>query len=235
VLRLPPGQVTIGLTGVAAHCSLTSPASVALTVSAGDTVTAAFPVTCSERPRINVTIRTSGRELVDSVFVNTCPTEYYSTVGCQRRTVSSNGDVVFAGIAPGEYNVILETYYLPENCAPSGASGRIVQVQGSTVSVDFAIICWGFGTVRITTVTTGTNQDASYEVVRPSGCDDYYVLCDRKLITASGSVDFRTAPGTQSFELKDVSSNCAVTTANPATVTAIEDAIVDLRFEVVCQ
>lgn len=235
VLRLPPGQVTIGLTGVAAHCSLTSPASVALTVSAGDTVTAAFPVTCSERPRINVTIRTSGRELVDSVFVNTCPTEYYSTVGCQRRTVSSNGDVVFAGIAPGEYNVILETYYLPENCAPSGASGRIVQVEGSTVSVDFAIVCWGFGTVRITTVTTGTNQDASYEVVRPAGCDDYYVLCDRKLITASGSVDFRTASGTQSFELKDVSSNCAATTANPATVTAIEDAIVDLRFEVICR
>lgn len=235
VLRLAPGQVTIGLTGVAAHCSLGSPTSVALTVSAGDTVTAAFPVTCRERPGINVTIRTSGREIVDSVMVYICSTDYYSNFGCQSRTVSSNGAVTFAGIDPGSYGVRLDTYRLPENCAPSGDSYRRVEVQGSAVFVDFAITCLGFGTVRVTTVTSGTNQDASYEVVRPSGCDDYYVLCDRKQVAASGSVDFRTASGPQAFELRDVASNCTWTTANPAAVTAIEDAIVDLRFEVVCQ
>jgi len=52
---------------------------------------------------------------------------------------------------------------------------------------------------------------------------------------ASGSIDFRTASGLQTFDLRDVSSNCAARPANPAAVTAIEDAIVDLRFEVVCQ
>jgi hypothetical protein len=237
VLRLPPGQVTIGLTGVAAHCSLASPASVALTVTAGDTVTAAFPVTCSERPAITATIRTSGREIVENVTITTCADDYYSSnFGCQRRSAASNGVVVFAGIDPGVYTVYLDTYSLPENCAPSGGDSRTVQVLGSAVSVAFEIICRGFGTVRVTTVTTGTNQDASYEVVRPSGCDDYYyVLCDRKLIAASGSVDYRTASGTQWFQLTDVASNCAPTTANPATVTVVEDAIVDLRFEVICR
>lgn len=236
VLRLAPGEVTIGFTGVATHCSLASPTTVALTVSAGDTATAAFPVTCRERPSINVTIRTSGRDIVDSVGVYICSRDYYSNFGCQSRTASSNGAVAFAGIDPGPYGVHLQTYRLPENCAPTGESSRDVEVQGSAVFVDFAITCQAFGTVRVSTVTSGTNQDASYEVVRPSGCDDYYyVLCDRKLITASGSVDYRTASGTQSFQLTDVSSNCAPTTANPATVTVVEDAIVDLRFEVICR
>jgi hypothetical protein len=235
VLRLAPGAVTIGFTGVAAHCSLASPATVALTVTAGDTVTAAFPITCRERPAITATIRTSGRDIADSVFVYICSADYGSTFGCQGRWASSNGTVAFAGIDPGSYAVHLTTYSLPENCTPSGGASRTVQVVGSAVSVEFDIICQAFGTVRITTATTGTNQDASYELVRPSGCDDYYVPCDRKLITASGTVDFRTAPGTQAILLTDVSSNCATTTANPATVTAIEDAIVDLRFEVICR
>jgi hypothetical protein len=198
-------------------------------------VTAAFPITCRERPAITATIRTSGRDIADSVFVYICSADYGSTFGCQGRWASSNGTVAFAGIDPGSYAVHLTTYSLPENCTPSGGASRTVQVVGSAVSVEFDIICQAFGTVRITTVTTGTNQDASYELVRPSGCDDYYVPCDRKLITASGTVDFRTAPGTQTILLTDVSSNCATTTANPATVTAIEDAIVDLRFEVICR
>jgi hypothetical protein len=182
-----------------------------------------------------VTVRTTGRELVDVVYLSICSNNYYSTFACRRQSAASNGTVTFAGLDAGEYVVGLEPYLLPENCAISGDPYRVVSVQGATVPVDFTIECRAFGTVRVTTVTSGTNQDASYLVLRPSGCDNYYVACDAKTVPASGSVDFRAAAGRQTFELADVSPNCAPTTANPAAVTAIEDGIVEVRFEVICR
>jgi hypothetical protein len=237
VLRLPPGELTLRVAEVAPHCSLTGPATVSLTVSAGDTATAAFPVACRERPGILVAVRTSGRNLVDSVRVWLCSSDYYSTFACRYQTAASNDTVRFSGIDAGNYNVGLYPLGVSDNCAiTGGAGGRDVVVQGSTVTVDFEVICRALGTVRVSTVTSGTGQDASYQVVRPSGCDDYYVLCDRRTITASGSVDFRVVPGPQSFLLADVANNCAVVApGNPATVTAAEDALVELRYEVVCQ
>jgi hypothetical protein len=234
VLRLAPGQLRLGFTGVSPHCTLSSPSTRELTVSAGDTVDAAFPVACNERPSINVIVRTAGRELVDSAYLYICSLDYYAS-GCRYGTVSSNGSLRFPGIDPGGYAVGLNTYRLPENCSLTGSPYREVEVLGTTVTVEFAITCRAFGTVRVSTVTSGTNPDASYEVVRPSGCDDYYVLCDVRSVPASGSVDFRAAPGPQSFLLRDVASNCAVRGANPAEVEAIEDGLVELRFEVDCR
>ena len=234
VLRLPAGQLTLGFSDVAPHCSLAGPSTVTLAVSAGDTATAAFPVTCRERPSINVTVRTTGRDIVDVVHFSMCYDNYY-TGFCRYQAASSNGTTAFAALTPGTYHINLSTYYLPENCTPSGQLGQTVEVQSSAVFVDFAITCLAYGTVRISTVTSGTNQDAGYVVVRPSGCDDYSVPCDRQLIASSGSVEFRTAPGSQTFLLTDVAPNCTVVApGNPATVAAIEDTVVELRYEVAC-
>jgi hypothetical protein len=235
LLRLPPGDLTLTFAGVAAHCSLSGPATVALSVRAGDTASAAFPVACRERPGVLVNVRTEGRDLAESVDVTLCPSDYYSTLPCRSRTAPSNGRVGFSGIDAGNYLVYVNTYYLPDNCSPGDGASRDIVVAGSTVTVDFLITCRALGTVRISTVTTGTNQDASYQVVRPSGCDDYYVICERRTIPASGSLEFRLAPITQTFLLQDVALNCAVTTANPASVQGIEDGVVDVRFDIICR
>lgn len=232
VLRLAPGELALSISEVAPHCSLTSPATVPLTVSPGDTATATFVVTCGDLPNIRATVQTSGRQIDDSVQIAVCDDSYNAT--CRYRTVSSNGEVTFPGLAPGYYFVSLSD--LAGNCQSRGPQDSMVQVQGSDLTVNFTIECQGDGLVRISAVTSGTNPDLSYRVVHDTGCDGWYYACPERSLSSPGSAEFGATAGIQTFWLQDVASNCAVVApSNPAAVTVVEGGVVELRFEVACQ
>lgn len=173
VLRLAPGQLSVGFADVAQHCSLTSPSPVPLTVNAGDTVTATFAVTCRELPSIRVSVQTTGRRLDDTVRVFVCPSAYYDP--CRSEAVSSNGEVTFSGLRPDRYGLYLGD--IAENCGVTGPNRAEVELQGSAVPVAFQITCQEYATVRVSAVLTGTNQDNAYRVVHDIGCYYWYYVC----------------------------------------------------------
>jgi hypothetical protein len=109
-------------------------------------------------------------------------------------------------------------------------------VDQSAVVVGFVLECRATATVRVSVVTTGTNRDPEYWLVHQIGCDDYYYTCPGQPLPAQGSVEFITLTGPETFRLEDVANNCIVVApGNPATITATEDVIAELRFEVACQ
>jgi hypothetical protein len=183
-------------------------------------------------PEILATVETSGRDQDDSVTVVFCRGS--SDYSCQLRDASANGDVTFSSLEPGDYSLFLQG--VSENCSVTGDWFVTVQLRDTNASVGFAIHCRGPGTVRVSAVTSGTNQDASYTVLGPSACDDYYVPCDRRPLSASGTVQFDASPGARTFLLEDVAGNCAVAAPGTlATVMVKESEVVELRYEVACE
>jgi hypothetical protein len=233
VLRLVPGELTIAIGLVAPNCTLTGASSVSATAVVGDTVVVGFAIDCRALPGFRVTIRTTGREIDPSYRLAVCGVDYYSG-GCQMWTTSPNEVVAVSGLDPGQYTVQL--WQLAENCTITGPSWQSFELLGGVVEVAFDVTCRAYGTVRVSAVTTGTEQDLSYELVQPAHCDDYYYICVRRMLTASNSLEIRLPAGTQTFQLKDVAANCVVTApSNPASALVPEDAVVELRFEVACQ
>jgi hypothetical protein len=233
VLRVLAGELTIRIGEVAPNCTLTGASSVSATAVIGDTATVGFAIDCRTVPGVRVTIRTTGRDVDTGFRIDACSSDWYGPP-CEYRYTTSNDVVTLPNLQPGTYEISLRE--LAENCGLNGPSSQMVVVTGGIVEVAFDVTCRAYGTVRVSAVTTGTNQDLSYMVVRPAGCDDWYYACEQGVLTTSGSVDFRAAPVPQSFELRDVAPNCTVTApSNPAVVTAIEDGVVELRFEVACR
>jgi hypothetical protein len=185
-----------------------------------------------ELPSILATVQASGRARDDSVTVYLCGDT--SAASCRWRTASTHGEIAFPSIEPGDYHMYLRD--VAENCSVTGEWFMRVPVQDSSVHVGFTLQCRGPGTVRVSVVTSGTNQDASFSVMRSASCDDYYFPCSRYTLLPPNAVEVTTWPGTQGFLLEGVADNCAVVTpGNPATVMAIEEEVVELRFEVACQ
>jgi hypothetical protein len=185
-----------------------------------------------ELPSIRATVQRSGRDIDDYVTVILCAGA--SSYSCQAQTVSPNGEATFPSLAPGSYDMFLRD--VAPNCSVTGEWFQSVAVQDSNVSVGFSIQCRGPGTVRVSAVTSGTNLDATYDVSVGENCDDYYSYCNTLPLAATGSVDFLVPAGQQTFTLFGVADNCTVITpGSRAEVTAIEDEVVALRYEVACQ
>jgi hypothetical protein len=182
-------------------------------------------------PSIRASVQFSGRDIDRDVTVILCGGADGDS--CQAQAVSSNGEARFPSLAPGSCNMFLRD--VAPHCSVTGDWILTVPVQDSNVDVGFAIQCRGPGTVRVSAVTSGTNPDNTYDVTRGVSCDDYYAICDTKAVASNGSVDFLVPAGQHIFTLNGVADNCTVVTPGDwAQVTAIEDEVVELRYEVAC-
>jgi len=234
VLRVVPGEVTISLADVSSNCTRAGNASVNATAIAADTAIVTFNVACTPRAGIRATVRVAGRALDSALAVQICAPSFVLS-NCITQNTGPGVPTTFLDLLSGSYSVYVLD--LAPNCALAGPDTYAVQVQNSIVEVGFDVQCQARGTVRVTVVTTGTNQDASYLVSYPTGCDGwYYYDCEQYTLTSAGNVDYRVLPGVRSFTLDDVATNCVVLPpGNPRSVTVIEDAVVELQFEVACQ
>jgi hypothetical protein len=135
-------------------------------IAPGATATAAFAITCvAPSPAsgsLRVTTVTTGASLD--------PNGYSFAVEVSgSQTIGINAAVTLPSVAAGSHTVTLSG--LASNCQAAGDNPRAVAVTpGATATAAFIITCRaaapGNGTLEVTTVTTGTNQDPTATALR---------------------------------------------------------------------
>ena len=222
----PAGDHTVGLSGVAANCTVSGANPRTITVPAGGTTSTTFAVTCaatSTTGNLTVTTSTTGSNLD--------PDGYTATVdGATSQPITDNGSVTFSGLSAGSHTVALSG--IAGNCSVSGSNPQTVTVpSGGTASASFAISCASTstnGSLTVTTSTTGSNLDPDgYTVVVDNGAAS-------QPIADNGSVTFTGPAGDHTVGLSGVAANCTVSGANPRTVTVPAGGTTSTTFAVTC-
>jgi hypothetical protein len=222
----PAGDHTVGLSGVAANCTVSGANPRTITVPAGGTTSTTFAVTCaatSTTGNLTVTTSTTGSNLD--------PDGYTATVdGAASQPITDNGTVTFSGLSAGSHTVALSG--IAGNCSVSGSNPQTVTVpSGGTASASFAISCAATstnGSLTVTTSTTGSNLDPDgYTVVVDNGAAS-------QPIADNGSVTFTGPAGDHTVGLSGVAANCTVSGANPRTITVPAGATTSTTFAVTC-
>lgn len=222
--RLPDGQHTVELSGVAANCSATNnPRTV--TVTAGGTTTAAFSITCGPGAgSVVVTTTTSGEGSDPDGFALTVD-------GVDGGAIGVNASASLAGLIPGDHSVGLTG--LAANCLVSGDNPRGVTVTpGLATPVGFTISCSaplpGSGTLQVTTATTGSPLDPDgYSVRLDSGSPQSIVTNGTLTI---GSVP----PGSHSVQLSGEAGNCTVSGNKSRAVSISAGQTATIQFVIAC-
>lgn len=165
-----------------------------------------------------VGVQVSG-EQVDtafSLYVNTDTVAYPLTTGATMSFAAPEGthSLHLKGIAG--------------NCTVSGENPRSVTVGPlQTVPVTFDVVCTDNGDVKVTIATTGEDQDDMYTLAFDT---DYRTV----LVGPSQFVIVSLPVKTYSVSLRDVASNCAVTSPNPVSVTVTHGATAETGFQIAC-
>ncbi len=130
-LDLPPGQHSLRLLGVAAHCSVSPSVSLEVDVPPDGTAPVTFTITCPATGA-RITITTSGLD-VDS--------DGYGVLvdGAERGPIPSNGTVL-TRLDPGSRTITLTG--LAPNCRIDGPASRSVSLaRAEVVPIHIAVVC----------------------------------------------------------------------------------------------
>ena len=173
----------IGLTEIAANCSVQGGNPRGVVIGVGDTANASFTVSCAGIPPaagdIRVTVTTTGAEPDVDGYVLTLD-------GGNSRPVGADATLTLAGLTPGDHQLSLDG--LAANCAVTGANPLAVTVaEGASAAADFEVSCAAVaGSLAITVAGLPQGTDADVSVTGPSGFS-----AD---LTGSGTLD-DLAPG----------------------------------------
>src|SRR5439155_349162 len=148
----------VALTDVPGNCTVTGGASKTVPVTAGQTATAAFTITCTALTgNLTVTTSTTGQNP---------PTSYTVTVdGGQSRSIPANGGTTtYSGLSATTHTVALTD--VPGNCTVTGGASKTVPVTaGQTATAAFTITCVALtGDLTVNTTTSGPDQPNGYTV-----------------------------------------------------------------------
>jgi Tol biopolymer transport system component len=148
--------------------------------------------------------------------------------GPPRALDSPSFRVTFTNLDPSDHTVRLEG--LAANCSVVGQNPMTVTVASNQTTVaQFTVACVAnFGTVRVSTVTTGSNQDPSGYLVMVDGVQRSPV----GLNAAVAIADVRV--GLHAVSLGDVASTCRITTPHPVNVTVTFHGTVEVAFNIQC-
>jgi hypothetical protein len=222
--NVPPSSHQVELIGVALNCTVvgTNPRNV--TVTAGNTASVAFKVTCSaptpDAGSLEVTTATTGSDPDDGYTV--------TVDGGTAQSIGANATISLANVPAAEHKVRLQG--IADNCAVQGANPVAVTVTSGAVGrAGFQLTCTARppqpGTLRVSVTTTGASQDGSYTVSVDGGT----------ALAFSGSRTIQNlAAGSHSVLLGDVADNCTVSGSNPQAVTVTAAQTTVLSFTVSC-
>ncbi|HEX2249822.1 MAG TPA: Ig-like domain-containing protein, partial [Gemmatimonadales bacterium] len=223
--QVTPGAHTVLLGGLAANCSVAGDIPRSVTVTAGETTTVSFEVTCTATTgSLTITSATSGPSPDADGYT-------ISIDGVERGTLSANAAVTISGLTPGTHPVALGG--VAGNCQIQGDNARTVTITaGEDASVVYTITCApppaGAGDLRIITATSGPDPDQDgYTFTVDGGSSQPIAINAQSLLS-------NFAPGSHSVELAGLSGNCTLQGANPRSVTVTGGATVDLRFAITC-
>jgi hypothetical protein len=218
-----PGSHTVQLGEVAANCSIAGENPRTISVTAGQTATVAFSVTCSATTgAIQVTVTTSGSPAD--------PDGYVAKLDARDPGLElpAGGSASFTGVTAGNHTVVLGG--VASNCIVSQGASRNVRVApGVSAEIALAVTCTALtGSIDVGTTTTGANPDP----------DGYTVSVDggtAQPIEANGTFSVSDlAAGSHAIGLAGLAPNCAVEGDNPRPATVTAGASVSVAFTITC-
>ncbi len=221
--NIAPGTGSVELTDVAGNCTVDGANPASATVTAGDTTTVAFDVTCTALASdLVVTTATTG----DSLDAD----GYVVIVGADSAAIDINGTHTFADVAPGDIDVTLDG--VAPNCTVTGGATQTVTVPvGANGTADFEIVCVGPapapGTVIVSTATSGDSLDADGYTVTLGALSDSIGIND--------TITFDSVPAGTSFAvLSGIAPNCTAAAGDSISVTLAGGDTVTAAFAVTC-
>ncbi|MEP7226284.1 MAG: kelch repeat-containing protein [Gemmatimonadales bacterium] len=221
-----PGTHAVQLAGVAANCTVGGENPRTVSITAGETATAAFEVTCSATTgSLQVSSSTGGP--------STDPDGYGVNVdGTDRGFLTPTGDLTIDGLPAGDHLIGLSG--VSGNCQVQGDNPRTATIiAGASTTTAFAITCTpppaNAGSLRITTATTGADVDA----------DGYTFAVDggsRQTIEINASAPSVTniSAGQHTVLLSGVAANCTIADGVTRTVTVTAGGTTEVTFAVTC-
>jgi len=225
ISNVTPGSHTVRLDGIAGNCTVSGDNPRNVSVTAGETTTVSFAVTCTTSTgTLSITAATSGASP---------DADGYSVLidGTDRGTLAPNAALTISGLTPGDHSIGLGG--VAGNCQIQGDNARSVNIAaGAQASVEYTIVCAapvpGAGTLRITTTTSGPDADPDGYAIKLDGGADQPIPVNAETILSN------LAPGAHSVELGGLSGNCTLQGANPRQVTVTSGATTDVPFAVTC-
>lgn len=178
---LAPGDHSVGLSGIAANCSVEGENPRTITVVAGQATPVTFAVSCVTPPPttgvlIITTVTTGPRPDADGYAVR--------VDGGASQSSEVNATLTVGQLFPGPHSIELSG--LADNCNVDGQNPRsFTAVRGADAQVRFSVLCRalpaGRGTWRdVSPIPTIRGQGAAAAVLRsPSGQDLFYVIGGR--------------------------------------------------------
>src|SRR5690349_5666251 len=219
---LTAGSHSVALSGVAANCTVNGGATQTVTITANQTATLAFSVTCAATTgSLSVTTSTSGSNLDPDGYT-------VALDGGAGQPIGINATFSFNGISTGNHTVTLSG--VAANCTVGGGTSQTATVtSGQTASVTFSVTCAATtGSLTVTTTTSGSNLDP----------DGYTVAVDGGTGQAIGintSFTFNgVATGSHTVTLSGVAGNCTVSGGNSQTTTVASGQTATVTFSVTC-
>jgi hypothetical protein len=219
------GEHTVLLGGVAANCTVAGANPRTVSVTAGETTPVPFHVTCNATSgSVRIAAATSGP--------SSDPDGYTITLdGITSQTLGLNAEITLDPVMPGTHSIGLSG--VADNCQVQGTNPRnVVVAAGSVAALAFSVRCAEppafAGTLRITTSTTGPDQDEDGYAVAVDGGDDQPIG-----VTATATLA-NIAAGDHPVQLSGITANCTLAGANPRTVTVPSGGVVEVAFEVTC-
>ena len=223
-----PGNYTVSLGNVPSTCTVAEPRSVAVTVTANQTVDVSFSVTCPPAGTVRVSATVTGPNPDESLRVLEGSCDYYYD-DCNIRDLTVGGNVEFS-LIPGTYTIALTG--VAQNCSVALPNPRSVTVVANVeTEITFAVTCVAITTIRVSVTTTGPDADPFYQVWVgdcPLG------PCSQQPVEAGSFTDFLVSAGTYTVLLNDVAPNCTVSGTNPVVVTTTATSATNVTFQVTC-
>jgi Tol biopolymer transport system component len=220
-----PGLHKVGLSGVAANCTVQGPNPQTVTMS-DVTTNVSFAISCVEPSgsvgTLTVATTTSGGNTLD-------PDGYLFAIdGGASQPIPTNGLATVANLSVGTHSVLLSD--LAINCDVRDTNPRSIEITaGATVTLNFITICSPvIGSIEVTTQTSGLNPDPDgYTLSIDAGSPQS--IASNTTVTLEG-----IAPGTHTLTLAGIAGNCRLEGDNPREVNVPRRAVASVTFGVTC-
>lgn len=188
-----------------------------------------------EPPGVSLTIRVSVR----TVGPNQDADGYtVSLDGRGERSVGVNGEVEFSGV--NEYDHMVTLTGIATNCRVQGENPVTVSMSAGTFAglpsysdkyVELLVACDWNATLKVTTVTTGTNLDPDIYVLK-TFCGFPGVSCGLPVNESRVFGPFVAGP--INIELAEIAPNCSLAGENPRQVVLVHNVVVETVFQITC-
>jgi Tol biopolymer transport system component len=214
------GNHEVELSGVAANCTITGDNPRTVDVTAGNTTSTTFDVTCSATTgNLEVTTVSTGDDIDSDGYT-------VSVDGGAAQSIGVNSTLTVSDLDAGDHTVELGD--VAANCTVTADNPRTVAVSaGGTATTQFDVACTSqVGDLDVVVNTIGNGLPAGFNFTVDGGAPQAIGANDTVGLTG-------LTVGDHDVLLTDL-ANCSVTGDNPVTVAVPDGGTVQATFDVTC-